>query len=170
MNKVFLALDFDGVLNNDNWIFCLNGRIPDHDDDFDHIDPSRVAIMDKLVDILDCKIVISSAWRILHNLADIRFGLTSKGANFRHRIIGKTDSKGPIRGAEIARWMQKYDDHALVIIDDSTDMGHLIPYLVRTSSEYGIVESDIDRAISIVNAQTRATSGTFKKDWTNGVL
>jgi Swiss Army Knife RNA repair-like protein len=149
MKNTFLFLDYDGVLNSNEWCWTHETRSKDP---WAHIDPSRVEIMNTLVAALDCKVVISSTYRILH-LADLRFGLTSKGATFGKHVVGKTDRNGPIRGAEIARWVEKYPDHKLVIIDDSMDMGHLMPYLVRTNPDTGIVMSDIDRAIKIVDEQ-----------------
>lgn len=154
MNNTFLFLDFDGVVNSNNWCWSHERTTRD---EWAHIDPERVEILNRLIEKLDCKVVISSTYRILHNLADLRFGLTSKGANFRHRIVGKTDQKGgpymTARGCEIQRWMDKYPDHKLVIIDDSEDMGHLLPFLVRTNPDAGIVEEDIQMAIDIVENQ-----------------
>ncbi len=154
MKDIFLALDFDGVLNSNSWCWTRERTARD---EWAHIDPDRIKILNTLVSVLDCKIVISSTYRILHNLADLRFGLRSKGFEHSHRVVGKTDQKGgpymAARGCEIQRWMDKYPDHKLVIIDDSTDMGHLLPFLVRTNPDTGIVESDIEKAVEIVNGQ-----------------
>lgn len=150
--QCLLYLDFDGVLNSNQWIWTHSGR--EHaEDEFAHIDPSRVAIVNKLVDLIDCKVVISSAWRILFNLADLRSGLVSKGATFRNRITSKTDSKMGIRGDQIHRHSLHFPNHKIVILDDSDDMGIMMPFLVKTNSDTGIVESDIDRAVAIINKQ-----------------
>ncbi len=147
-----LFLDFDGVLNSDNWIWSHSG--PDcRDDDFAHIDPSRVEIVNRIVDEFNCKVVISSAWRVLFNLSDLRSGLRGKGATFWNRIVDKTDQRGPIRGEEIARYSEKYPDNKIVILDDSTDMGRMMPFLVRTDASTGIVEADIDRVRAVLNSQ-----------------
>ncbi len=157
MNNIFLFLDYDGVLNTNKW--CWSHELTARDE-WAHIDPERVEILNRLVEKLDCKVVISSTYRICHSLSDLRFGLTSKGATFRHRIVGVTDNKPgsrmsshDARGCQIQRWMDKYPDHKLVIIDDSTDMGHLLPFLVQTNPDTGIVEPDIQRAIDIVDSQ-----------------
>ncbi len=152
MKDIFLALDFDGVLNSNDWIWT-HSSVEHRDDDFAHIDPSRVEIVDTLVSALDCKVVISSAWRILHTVGELKRGLTTKGAMFARRIVGKTDTSGSVRGLQIQRWMDNYSGHKLVILDDSIDMAHLMPYLVRTNPDTGIVDSDIEKAIAIVNNQ-----------------
>lgn len=148
--KDLLFLDFDGVLNSNEWVWT---HPENRGDRFIHIDPSRVEIMNRLVDKLNCHVVISSAWRILFNLSDLRGGLRGKGATFWNRIVAKTDSKMGIRGDQIARFANRYPDARIVIIDDSTDMGHLMPFLVRTNADTGIVEADIDRAVAVIAAQ-----------------
>lgn len=149
MNNTLLFLDVDGVLNTNDWIWTH----PDRDDDFIHIDPSRVEIVNNLVSKLDCKVVISSTYRILHSLVDLRYGLREKGATFWNRVIGRTDQIGSMRGDQIERFMFKYPDHKLVILDDSADMNRMMQYLVRTNPDTGIVETDIDRAIAIIDNQ-----------------
>lgn len=146
-DKIFLFLDVDGVLNSHSWIQTHPER------GFAHIDPSRVAIINRLVDKLNCLVVISSAWRILYSVPGLKRGLRYKGATFTKRIVGATDSTGSLRGDQIQRWMNSFPDHKLVILDDSTDMGHLLPLLVRTNPDTGIVDSDIQKAIAIIEAQ-----------------
>lgn len=145
---IWLALDFDGVLNSNQYIWD-RPDIDKIDDPFLHIDPSRVAIMNRLVDKLQCFVVISSAWRILHSVASLKTGLAGKGATFTDRIMGKTDSSGRFRGGQIQRWMDGFSDHKLVILDDSIDMEHLLPLLVRTNPDTGMVDEDIERAIKV---------------------
>ncbi len=151
--NVILYLDFDGVLNSNDWIWTHSGP-DDRDDEFAHIDPSRVDIVNTIVDKFDCKVVISSAWRVLFSLFELRRGLASKGATFWNKIIDKTDNKPRIRGDQISRFWETYPNNRIVILDDSTDMGHLMPYLVRTNPEYGILESDIDRVRIVLDSQS----------------
>ena len=152
MKNILLFLDMDGVLNSNNYIWSEKTR-DTCGEDFDHIDTSRVAIVNKLVDILDCKVMISSAWRILLICQILDLGCFIKAPHLPNESFDKTDSKGPIRGSEIARRLERYPDHHLCILDDNTDMGHLLPYLVKTNPDTGIVESDIDKAIEIIAMQ-----------------
>lgn len=151
MNKTYLFLDFDGVLNSNEWIWSH----PERDDEFIHIDPSRVEIINKIVDTIDCDVVISSAWRIIHTLGSLRRGLMSKNATFARRVIDKTDSVGSVRGFQIQRWLDENasDGHKFVILDDSTDMAHLMPFLVRTNPDTGITEEDIQRVLDVIDKQ-----------------
>ncbi len=151
MNKTLLFLDFDGVLNSNSYIYANN----DHKDHFNMINPENVALVNGLVNVLDCKVVISSTWRKLYNLADLRAGLVRRGATFRNNIIGKTDCNGRYRGDEIARFVAKpgFSDHRVVILDDDSDMTIMMPYLVKTSADYGITLADVQRCIDLVAIQ-----------------
>ena len=143
MNSPIVFLDFDGVLNSDAWIYSHSER------GFDHIDPSRVELVNGLLHQTKAHVVVSSAWRILHSLPALRRGLASKG--FRGSILGTTDRRGPIRGAEIQRWLtENQHDGPFVILDDNSDMGHLLPFLVKTDLATGITAADVERAAAML--------------------
>lgn len=147
-----LFLDVDGVINSNYWIWTHSGR--EHiEDKFARIDPSRVEIVNTIVKLFECKVVISSVWRILFTVPELRRGLRSKGATFWNRIVDRTDNDGGVRGEQIARYCQKYPDSKIVILDDSTDMAHLMPYLVQTNPDTGIMEADIERVRTVFDSQ-----------------
>lgn len=148
MAKPIVFLDFDGVLNSDSWIYSHSER------GFDHIDPSRVTIVNGLIALTGAEVVVSSAWRILHTLPQLRRGLKSKG--FMGQIVGVTDRRGPIRGAEIGRYLEALlEKPPFVILDDNSDMGHLLPFLVKTDPNTGITEADAYRAVAFIQEQQR---------------
>lgn len=148
MAKPIVFLDFDGVLNSDAWIYSHSER------GFAHIDPSRVAIVNGLIALTGAEVVVSSAWRILHTLPQLRRGLKFKG--FVGQIIGVTDRAGPIRGHEIGRYLEALPEKPpFVILDDNSDMGRLLPFLVKTDPNTGITEADVDRAVALIQEQQR---------------
>jgi hypothetical protein len=147
VDNPIVFLDFDGVLNSDSWIYSHDTR------GFDHVDPSRVHLVNDLLHRTDAHVVVSSAWRILHSLPSLRRGLASKG--FRGRIIGVTDRSGPIRGCEIDRCLELHGRPPFVILDDNSDMGALLPFLVQTNPETGIMPADVDRAVTLIGRQRR---------------
>lgn len=140
-------LDFDGVLNNDAWIYSHSER------GFGHIDPSRVQLVNDLLHRTGAHVVVSSAWRILHSLPGLRRGLAAKG--FRGRIVGVTDRAGHIRGHEIGRWLEENGKRPFVILDDNSDMGALLPYLVKTDPNVGLIVADVERAVAVIEGQRR---------------
>jgi hypothetical protein len=61
---------------------------------------------------------------------------------------------------QIQEWLTNNQDSFLVsdfvILDDSTDMGHLSNKLVKTSMLCGIQQKDVDQAIQILNQKPEA--------------
>jgi hypothetical protein len=148
-----IFLDFDGVLNSDG--FLLQARRKSvFEKDADEIDPSRVALLNQIVQCTGADVVVSSSWRIIMKLADIRGLLKNHG--FVGNIVGATPNIGTpnrVRGDEIQRWIVECPTTVsnFVILDDDADMGALLPNLVQTSSLDGLTENDVERAIQILN-------------------
>ena len=139
-------LDFDGVLNSNTWIYTHSER------GFDHIAPELVQLVNQLLWRTGAKVVVSSAWRILFNVDELREGLVEHG--FSGEIVGATDRIGSMRGDQIERWLHEHDhDGPICILDDSTDMNRLLPFLIRTSAETGITQADVDRAVALIESQ-----------------
>jgi hypothetical protein len=58
------------------------------------------------------------------------------------------------RGEEIAAYLSGLEERPpMVILDDDSDMGELIPYLVRTNFEHGLDGRDMETAIALLNEQ-----------------
>jgi hypothetical protein len=131
-----LFLDIDGVLNSS---FYLHGK-PRKTWPFEHIDPAAVQLLNKVVRETDCKIVISSSWRIILPYWVLRMVLACRGFEFASHIIDQTPRHGfDNRGMEIQAWLNKRPDVSrFVIVDDDMDMAHLMPKLVKTSWHSGL--------------------------------
>ena len=141
-----VLLDFDGVLNSNNWIWTHSER------GFDHIAPELVQLVNQLLWRTKAKVVVSSAWRILFNVEELREGLAEHG--FTGEIIGVTDQRATCRGDQIERWLHEHNHTGpICILDDSTDMNRLMPFLIRTDPETGITQADVDRAIALIESQ-----------------
>ena len=58
------------------------------------------------------------------------------------------------RGHEIQTWRDRspITSESFVIIDDASEMAHLLPWLVRTDSELGLTAGDADNAVALLNA------------------
>lgn len=152
-----LFLDIDGVLNSGNYIKRLDGQF---DDPQYQIDPEAVVRLNAITNLTDCKIVVSSTWRLafLNRMAGpLRslqgclqmYGITGD-------IIGMTPNKPNCtrnqRGKEIQSWL---DDHIgqvdkFVIIDDDSDMGRLLPHLIKTIFNDGIQDIHVRRIVEIL--------------------
>lgn len=145
----YLFLDIDGVVNT----------YSDKDPDFMH--PKHLDILNELQDELGFETVLSSSWRRYFPIEVFNKKFLGFGA--KHPVVDYTPATWQLddelyttiyetthvyqgwskRGDEIQLWL---DEHNLVpgqncsicIIDDNTDMKHLMKYLVLTSMSKGL--------------------------------
>lgn len=145
-----IFLDFDGVLNSMDYARRTR-QIGDSCTVYD-LDPDAGARIKKLVDLSGAKIVISSTWRINNTLAELQYDLESFGIA-KEDVIGVTPRMNAERGYEIQAWLDKTTEEieSYVIIDDSSDMAHLLPRLVRTSWKTGFRDDHIDAALGMLS-------------------
>lgn len=111
-------------------------------------------------EVPEVEFVLSSTWRRVYGL-DIT-EKTLLNAGFIGDLIDSTPTvydlpveqiSGKVRGLEIQRWLDKEknlygtDITHIVILDDSDDMGHLLPNLVRTSMADGLQDAHVDEIV-----------------------
>ena len=170
-----IFLDIDGVLNTTDTIRLpevfveQNGiRIG-----FNLLNKFAIENLNRVTDRSGAKIVISSSWRVLCNTPE-RFKILCqhlKNEGVTGEIIGRTPTSGEYaealgqpegygsgpgqiyfgycRGKEIQMWLdQNPGVSKFVIVDDSSDMDHLMDKLVRTIFELGITNLDADRMLN----------------------
>jgi hypothetical protein len=135
---------------------------------WDDIDPEQVARLAGLLRAVpDCRIVLSSTWRKLYSLAEMRRLLRHRGlGDLADRLIDRTpDLTGPIgadgpwttvtrivqRGEEIADWLAKHPEVVgYVVLDDTDDMDAVRSRFVETWDQHGLTDADVDRAIGLL--------------------
>lgn len=171
MKVVFL--DFDGVLNNQTHATRTKARRDEPPNEreqayldrlsedcskpyylahFRNIDTEKVDLLNLIVrNSKTIKVVISSSWRILWGVEEIRDCL--KGHGFEGEIVGMTPKARPAwkgrkikRGHEIQAWL---DDNpsvkTFVVLDDST-VQFLKYRQVRTTYAEGLTFVQVKRA------------------------
>jgi len=143
-----LYLDIDGVLNSHDWF----ERAKPTDRRLGHLDPDAVARVQRICDATDARITISSTWRLLHSMSDIRGWLYEKG--LRARVSSRTPDRVDLgsRGEEIEEHLKiaylfPVQPLGIVILDDDSDMGRLLPWLVKTTFRSGLTDEDVEKAI-----------------------
>ncbi len=149
-----LFLDFDGVLNHRAHFASLPpGRkaveVEYDDNSFDRACVSRLST---IVERTGCKIVISSTWRLLHSPGKNQRILRRHGFTRERCIVGVTpDLHGRQRGHEIQSWLDEHPDvEAFAIVDDNSDMAHLLPHLVQTSFDTGLQDEHVERVVQML--------------------
>ncbi len=105
----FLFLDFDGVLNESEYLSRLKGRICEASVESysEMIDPARVARLNAIVEGTCALIVISSSWRWVFNLPQLTELLAKRGSI--GPVVGVTPKSAilgdDIRANEIRAWL-----------------------------------------------------------------
>lgn len=157
-----IFLDIDGVLVNREslgreyklLIRPHRGPTPLHRD--------CVSALNRITDATGAGLVISSTWRMF-GLAKMREILAEAGITAP--VIGITprleNMRGSIwvsqpRSAEITAWLAEHQGEveAFVILDDDSDMGALMPHLVKTKFEVGLTTDDARNAIDHLQGWT----------------
>ena len=163
-----LFLDFDGVLNSDEYMKSKSyqDEVSGYSDweviqvaHHTHLDPLALDLIDKIVDATGAVVIASTTWRLRYSNDEMNLMLSNRGAKFR--IAGATPAIrmfGSDRGAEIKRYLEDSLDEAerFVIIDDIDFFFHhtdLYPHFIQTDSKYGIRQSDVEKAIKILNGK-----------------
>lgn len=157
-----LFLDIDGVINTQRSV--SNPRVQPEGFTANlygvsKLDPICVARLNKLLEITQASVVISSSWRLLFDdVKDLAKYLTSEGVVAN--IIDKTPrwAKSYIpgqmkygRGLEIQEWLDEHPEVTkFVILDDDSDMLHLMPYLVKTSWAEGLEDHHIEQVVRML--------------------
>lgn len=135
-----LFLDFDGVINP-------------HSHRADGAMFSKVAcknLNSLLKQVPDLKIVVSSSWRI-HGIKAVRDILNSNGIDPK-RVIDITGDESGIRGNQIKGWLSKHKKVTnFAILDDDSDMGELMPRLVKTNGFVGLTESEVNKVVELLD-------------------
>lgn len=134
-----LFLDIDGVLNN----FA----------DRNFGEKFSSAACQNLNELLklepELKIVISSAWRIWG--VEYMKSILHKNGVDSSRIIDRTGDENGKRGYQIQCWLDRHPEVTnIVILDDESDMEHLMSKLVKTSSFIGLTSKEVKQAVKVL--------------------
>jgi hypothetical protein len=153
--SLLIFLDIDGVLNNNIW-FEKAG--------FGTLDPSNVKRLVRLVQLTDADLVISSDWRRYYSYDVLCSRLVNEGVP--NRFLGttpcldaevKNDEEIVPRGLEIDAWLKSNNfNGSFCILDDRSDMEPYQDRLVQTDDNYGLIDRDIEKVISLIIKDQKA--------------
>lgn len=137
-----LFLDIDGVLNTTRtFIYVNQNNLP-----INTLDPVACSLLRYIQQETNCKIVISSTWRILSSLEEISQAIG----------IGVKDKTPEIpsrhRGSEIDIWMKEnYYPPKYAILDDDSDMlESQIEHFVKTEFNDGLLWKHVEKIIRLL--------------------
>jgi len=145
-----IFLDIDGVINYDD----TNATAPSG---AMGVSNSRIELLKQIVDVTGAKVVLASTWRYDRPCGRDYQYLVRKLKNNGIVVFSHTpDISSPRRGMEISAWLGRHPDvDGWVVIDDvrfsDFDRGEFAGHLVITDTKYGLTQSDVDKAIAILN-------------------
>lgn len=165
----YIFLDFDGVLNTDNYqLRCRAEGLP-HKDEFGPVfDPEAIENLGMILQAVpEARIVITSSWNI-DGLEVMRLLWEKRRLpgcvldithcyipDFDNMSIAEIMNVSPVgRGADIKAWQEENNamDAPYVIIDDLPDIfPEQKPHFVQTDPCDGITLEDAMKAIAILN-------------------
>lgn len=159
-----LFLDFDGVLNSDAYFASpefstLTEGLSEAEvmllDHAYHLDPAKVALLNRVVETFDVTVVISSSWRFRYMLEELNAMLTERGATFRAAAVTprvtEHDPARPLRAREILAYLDglaEPPDAVLTLDDDRLD--GLVPGHVLVDGAVGLQEQHLELCAQVL--------------------
>lgn len=154
MNKPIIFLDFDGVVETIYWEKDVDGTwsFNVHKVGREQLNNKQaIGWLNELYNKVPYDIVVSSTWRIGMSVEDLQNLLLRSGFNPEIKVLDKTPVLYQQRGLEIQQWI---DDNnfkgKFIIIDDDSDMCHLLPVLVRCDCQLGFTIYDYNKALRLL--------------------
>lgn len=150
-----LFLDIDGVLNSHAYWRSTGRQLHLHD-----LDRKAVTRLNAVLDRTGAMVVVSSTWRLHHSRVELQEMLTRYG--FTGTVLGTTTKKHAKRGLQIQEWLDnpryahKDSPHyveSFAIVDDDSDMEHLLPHLVQThmqGDDGGLQDKHVEQLVSML--------------------
>lgn len=155
---IYLFLDVDGVLNNDETKERCMG--------FLGIDPEKVKLLRHIIDITGAQIVLTSTWK--YGWEPVNKQFNDEWANYLDqalaaeglKAIAKTEDQGENRGEGIVDWLLEHPAKAWVVLDDMFFKDFRITgveeHLVLTASDDdwdGLTPERAEQAINMFQEQ-----------------
>lgn len=146
-----IFLDIDGVINTMQIGADLVPYYGTEDTCPNNIQAIRW--LNKLCIETNAKIVISSSWRHA-GMDKCRKAIYKGGVAEDIEIIDSTPTTWGDRGDEIKLWLDTHPEvEEFVILDDDTDMGDLLPYLVKCDHQKGFAAEEYTKAFRLLSGE-----------------
>lgn len=175
MNRPVIFLDFDGVLNTEQYQAQLATEGKPTKDVWGPLFALRpVANLKKIIEATDAEIVISSSWRYMFRLGSLRMMWETRDLPGEIRGALACGATYISRGEEIECWLKQNEVPNYVIIDDLDDFSPTQhDRYVEINPIVGITETDAENAIKILSqslAERRKASANSEaavalRDW-----
>ena len=160
-----IFLDVDGVLNSRNKLIEIYNKTHKPHSGYSYpFDERCLENLKLLVQETSSKIVITSTWR----KDEVGRKTLLKALNeyeLDSNVIGYTPLLDEPRELEIKRFLISLKEKAnFVILDDDSDMGELMPFLIKTNGQVGLTYENVQEAIIRLNkAKIKENGDDFER-------
>lgn len=152
MEKSLIFLDFDGVLNTEQYQaeLAISGK-SGRDTWGPLFDLRAVENLRVLIEETGAMIVVTSTWRYIHGLMGLKDMWKARSLPGNILSILPCDSLMPARGEEIAEYLKKHKDAPYVILDDIDEFEEMqIPNFIKVNPVKGLSAKDAQKATAIL--------------------
>lgn len=149
----YIFLDIDGVLNSEEWYhFYWENDLKYTEIDYD-LDFRAIALVNKLIELTNAEIVLSSSWRFTFNNSVERLYRSGLKYKITKKINGcEFGVNSPKRGDLIQKFLTTHKCDNYVIIDDDKDMLETqINNFVYIDRFDGFTEANLYDCVKILN-------------------
>lgn len=149
-----IFLDFDGVVETIYWEQDENGvwNFNVHKHGREELNNKQaIGWLNELYRCVPYDIVVSSTWRIGMSVEELQNLIIRSGFDPNIKVVGSTPVLYRQRGEEIQAWINENNfTGKFIIIDDDSDMCHLLPLLVRTDCQLGFTIYDFQKSLKLL--------------------
>jgi len=170
-------LDFDGVLNDEDWnasarkqpLDAIQQEFPNYLggmlEDLQFLDPSKVARLSGLVERADASIVLSTSWAWKEPVPYLASILYDRGLRSPERVIGAVVTEGidadtyhrTTRAEAVLAWLKRVPVKQWVAIDDEDMTRALGERFIRTDMYGGgLTDEHVSRALKLLGVDDDA--------------
>jgi len=152
MNLIFL--DVDGVLNSINKLISVYNQTHKPHSGYSYpFDKVCLENLKILVESTNSKLVITSTWRRDKEGIDTLIYILKK-YDLDTKVIGYTPILNTNRGMEIKQFISSFEEKInFIILDDDSDFGELLPYLIKTDIHVGLTFENTQEGIKKLKKQ-----------------
>lgn len=157
MKKRLIFLDFDGVLNTEQYQaeLAISGD-PVRDKWGPLFSPSAVNNLRKIVVATNAEIIVTSTWRYIHGLEGLKEMWIQRSLPGKLNGILPCDSLLATRGEEISEYLSDHHNTQYIILDDIDEyMESQHNHFIQINPIVGISGTDVHKATSILNLHGR---------------
>lgn len=152
-NKIkFIFLDFDGVLNTEQYRaeLQINGK-PINDKYGPLFSPKSVMKLSAILERTHAKIVLTTSWRYIHERSILDEMWKDRKLPGEIYDILRTDTLFNDRGMEIKYFMKDYIQSPYVILDDINEfLPEQQKHYIEVNPIIGISSADVEKAVAIL--------------------